>query len=402
MTVPALSRKELLARQATSLVLRLAKPIVRLLTRSPRTDVRRSLWAGTPILTLPVKAKAERLLGVKADTLVFETYYITTDFKYNLSRWNRGLVVWRRFLLPLLVLIWASLRYQRFHFFCSRGLLPGDPFAVREDEMEYLAAVGKQIFFYTYGADVRTMKRTQLLGEPNCCTDCPEPGKFCVCDDERGEQLQATLQRYATAIFALGDMVHYTPTSRNDLHFWPLDLNVEGGKRYEPNYPDPNSIEPIRVAHAPNHQGFKGTPYLVSAVKRLQARGVPIELDLVERVPNRLALEIYRRADIVFDQCLIGFHGYFALEAMAMGKPVVVFIRDPRRDLLAPEECPFVNVRPETVESVLSDLIQDRRRLNELGKRGRRYIERYYTVEAFAERLRRVYGELGVMIEPEA
>src|SRR4051794_17486171 len=30
---------------------------------------RRSLWAGTPILTLPVKAKAERLLGVHADTL---------------------------------------------------------------------------------------------------------------------------------------------------------------------------------------------------------------------------------------------------------------------------------------------------------------------------------------------
>ena len=55
-----------------------------------RTDVRRSLWAGTPILTLPVKAKAERLLGVKADTLVFQTYYITSDFRFDLSWFNRG------------------------------------------------------------------------------------------------------------------------------------------------------------------------------------------------------------------------------------------------------------------------------------------------------------------------
>ena len=60
------------------------------LTRSTRRDVRRSLWAGTPILTLPVKAQAERLLGVKADTLVYQTYYITSDFRFDLSRWNRG------------------------------------------------------------------------------------------------------------------------------------------------------------------------------------------------------------------------------------------------------------------------------------------------------------------------
>src|SRR5262245_61721820 len=116
---------------------------------------------------------------------------------------------------------------------------------------------------------------------------------------------------------------------------------------------------------------------------------------MVERVPNREALEIYRGADIVFDQCLIGFHGYFALEAMAMGKPVVVFLRDPKADLLAPDECPLVNVRPETVEPILEELIRDRARLHELGRQGRRYIERYYTVEAFAERLRRAMGQAG-------
>ena len=137
MTGPA-DRKKRLARLATGLVLKLALPVVRLLTRSPRTDVRRSLWAGTPILTLPVKAKAERLLGVKADTLVFQTYYITSDFRYDLSRWNRGPAAWRSLVLPLLVLLWAACRYQRFHYFCDRGLLPGERFEVREDELRFL------------------------------------------------------------------------------------------------------------------------------------------------------------------------------------------------------------------------------------------------------------------------
>ncbi|HEX3147116.1 MAG TPA: glycosyltransferase [Gemmataceae bacterium] len=387
-------RKKRLARQATGLVLKLALPVVRLLTRSARRGVRRSLWAGTPILTLPVKAKAERLLGVHADTLVFQTYYITSDFRYDLSSWNRGPGVWRSLGLPLLVLLWATCRYQRFHYFCDRGLLPGERFDVREDELRFLRALGKEVFFYTYGADVRTRQKTQSLGEPNCCTTCPEPGRFCVCDDAVGAKLHAIRQRYATATFALGDMVHYTPASRNDTYFWPLDLNKENGRRYEPRYPDPNASGPVRVVHAPNHQGFKGTPFLIAAVTKLQERGLPVELCLVERVRNREALEIYRGADIVFDQCLIGYHGYFALEAMAMGKPVVVFLRDP---VLAPDECPLVNVRPETVESVLEALVKDRQRLHELGRQGRRYIERHYTVEAFSQRLGRAYRELGLM-----
>jgi glycosyltransferase involved in cell wall biosynthesis len=388
----ALDRKKRLARQATGLVLRLARPIVRLLTRSTRKDVRRSLWAGTPILTLPVKAKAERLLGVKADTLVYQTYYITSDFKYDLSRWNRGPAVWRALILPLLVLLWAVLKYQRFHFFCSAGLLPSERFEFREDELRFLRSLGKEIYFYTYGADVRTRKATLALGEPNCCTMCPEPGRFCVCDDEVGATRQAVLRANATRIFALGDMVHYTPGSRNDLFFWPIDLYKDDGRRYEPQYPNADATGPVRIVHAPNHQGFKGTSFLVEAVERLQKRGAAVELQLVERVPNAQALELYRSADIVFDQCLIGFHGYFALEAMAMGKPVVVFLRDPNNDLLAPEECPLVNVRPETVETVVESLIRDRPRLHELGVQGRRYIERHYTLEAFAARLRKAMG----------
>jgi len=73
---------------------------------------------------------------------------------------------------------------------------------------------------------------------------------------------------------------------------------------------------------------------------------------LVERVPNAKALDLYRGADIVFDQCLIGFHGYFALEAWRWASGGRVSARS-KHDVLALDECPLVNVRPETVETVI-------------------------------------------------
>jgi glycosyltransferase involved in cell wall biosynthesis len=362
-----------------------------------RGPARRSLWAGTPILTLPIKARGEEHLGVRADTLVYVTYFITDAFTYNLQALaNRGPRWWRK-LLPYLVLLWACLRYQRFHFFLDQALLPMvGRRRLDERELRLYQYLGKEVFFYAYGADIRTRERTLALGEPNCCTECPDPLSNCICEDYSQRSNYEMLSRYATGIFSMGDMLHYTPGSRNDLFYWPIDLERDGGRRYAPRYPDPDSTAPVRVVHAPNHRSFKGTHFLLEAVQKLQAEGVPLELRLVERVPNRQALEIYRTADIVFDQCLIGFHGYFALEALAMGKPVLVFIRDRQRYLLHPEECPFVSCPADRVAEVLRDLATDRQRLFELGVQGRRYIEKHFTTAAFAQRLRRAYADLGL------
>ena len=258
--------------------------------------------------------------------------------------------------------------------------------------------LGIEIFLWTYGADVRSRQTTLLLGEPNCCTECTLVGKACICDETLRTRNIERLRKYATAIFSMGDMVEYTPGSRNDLFFWPVDLWGDNGKKYEPVYPPLDEARPLRIVHAPNHQMFKGTHFLIEAVEALQSEGVPLELILVERIPNEKALDIYRSADVVFDQCLVGFHGYFAIEAMAIGKPVMCFIRKPSGYLLRPDECPLINTHESTLKDDIRRLVKNREQLRDIGMRGRKYIEKHFTMEAFAQRLKRAYEELGVRL----
>ncbi len=353
----------------------------------------RSLWMGAPIITMATNARAERLLGVRADSLVYETYYITDRFTYNLSHWMK--VPMLRSLVPYAVLVWACARYQRFHFYCDRGILqPMRRFEFNPAELQLLHSLGKEVFFWTYGADVRTRERTVALGEPNCCTHCQAVGEACVCDERAAGRNLARIRRCAAGIFAMGDMIEYVPGSRNDLFFWPVDLGEHSGRKYAPQYPKPHD-GPMRIVHASNHRHYKGTDYLIRAVDELRREGCDVELVLVERVPNDKALEVYRTADVIFDQCLVGSFGFFAIEAMALGKPVMCFIRRPDAYLLDADECPIIRTEVSRLKRDILELSRRRDRLGEIGRKSRRYVEKHFTLEAFAGRLRAVCGDAG-------
>lgn len=379
-----------LAARALALVLYPLRAARRILFRH-----RRSLWCGTPILTMPIKCRAERMLGVEARTLVFETYYTTDAFDYDLSRFSGSTVLGR--LLPLAVFVWACVAMDRLHFYCDRGILPPrTPRTIDFRELAFYRMLGIDVFCWTYGADVRSQAVTRLLGSPNACTECDAPGRYCICDDKAASENMRRLSTLTRAVFSMGDMIEYTPGSRNHLFFWPIDLEIQGGLRYEPAFPPADGGGNVRIGHAPNHRMFKGTRHLERAIAELRAEGVPVELVLVEKVPNTKALEIYRSVDIIFDQCLIGFHGYFALEGMALGKPVMCYIRKPAEYLLHPQECPIINTSVATLKEDLRRLVSERRALHALGKSGRSYVEKHFSVTAFSARLGAAYRELGI------
>ncbi|MFX6226281.1 hypothetical protein ABTF68_22675, partial [Acinetobacter baumannii] len=79
-------------------------------------------------------------------------------------------------------------------------------------------AAGKYVYAFTYGADVRLREATLALGRWNFCTECPEPGKFCICDSAAGYAAPSASSKFLTAAVALGDMLTYVPGARN-IHY---------------------------------------------------------------------------------------------------------------------------------------------------------------------------------------
>lgn len=343
------------------------------------------------------KCRAERSIGFYSVSIVKESYYITDDFDWVLSR-----LVFQNRLLTLILsyisFVAICIVSEQVHCYVDGGLLPS---RLRRSfsrvELFFYRFLEVRLFVWTYGADVRTQDKTLSLGLPNCCFGCVEVGSACVCDADNQRRNFQIVSSTAKAVFSMGDMIEYTPGSRNDLFFWPIDLRMEGGRRYAPTFPSNLKTQPLRVVHAPNHRHFKGTSFLQEAISELRSEGIEIELVLVEGMSNESAIEVYRSADLIFDQCLIGFHGYFALEAMALGKPVMCFIRDPDKYLLHAEECPIINTHINSLRDDLRSIAKRREELNSIGKQGRQYVETHYSLEAFAGRLSRFYKDLGII-----
>jgi len=77
-----------------------------------------------------------------------------------------------------------------------------------------------------------------------------------------------------------------------------------------------------------------------------------------------------------------------------LGKPVLCYLRDPQA-AIDPANCPMINCSPETIEDVLRSCLDGDFDLAELGRRSRSYIEHYYSLEAVAIRLGKLYLETG-------
>ncbi|MCP4559931.1 MAG: glycosyltransferase [Bosea sp.] len=353
----------------------------------------RTLWGTTPILTLPILARCDALLGLKSDSLVFTTYYITRNFSINLTIPDKVAAklmkirrtAHRRFRFA--VLAYVMLRYDAVHFFYDRGLLPGtERFGIEDIEIELLSRAGLKIYTYAYGADVRTRERTLALGPVNFCTDCPQRLAYCICDDAQLDLSLSRLDHRVTAKIAMGDMLAYVPGCRN-MHYWPLDLD-----HLQPTPLSWRKGQPLRIAHAPNHSHFKGTHHLEAAIDRLRGEGYEVEMVKISGVPNTEVLDMFRSVSLVADQFIGGFHGYTALEAMALGRPVLCFLRAPDMTI-APEESPIINAPPHLVYAVLKSILDGEMDIEELGRRSRRFIERHYSIPAVAARLGQLYLE---------
>jgi glycosyltransferase involved in cell wall biosynthesis len=226
-------------------------------------------------------------------------------------------------------------------------------------ELSRLNRLGKPIFVTYQGDEARP--GTQYLEWLGGQADAKQRAHSAALWRFRQQQI-ALFDRYADKIYALNpDLCHNLPARTEFLPYASVDPKVfalcQPERASQGHRP--------KIVHAPSNRLVKGSDYLLSALAELEAEGLGFELVLVENMPHAEALRAYQQADLVVDQLRIGWYGAFAVEVMAMGKPVVCFLKDEdfgvlppamRQDLSAP--LPFINADTARIKDKLRAVLQ--------------------------------------------
>jgi len=243
-------------------------------------------------------------------------------------------------------------------------------------------SLGSKVIAEAWGSDVRL---PELERERN---------PYYVAVGERDDRARESMSVWAE--ITAGHVVTFDPGLADylklyfaDVHRVPQRVDTQ---RLVPQYPDPESKEPLLV-HAPSNPVVKGTEVIRTVVTRLRKRGFPLRYVELQQRPHSEVLEALASADLVIDQIRLGTHGVFALEAMALGKPVVCYIREDLRPQY-PADLPIINANPDTLEDVLAEWLRAGQQRYELGRKSRQYVERVHDYRIVANRLVEVYSQL--------
>lgn len=365
-------------------------------------------------------SRALRKLGWVADVLNWDLnessqkYYHGEDFKITFSGPQD---IWRYFHFYF----WALWRYDVFHFSNMGGLQFGEPMRAlianslgSGFEIRFLKALGKKIAYTNNGClDGVSQTSFSKWGPYSVCGICPWRNNPLVCSDSKNLKWGAFRNEMADYQCLLGGnradyndapTVHEVPEFYClDPDFWTPNLDIPEKYRY------PSSKDTLLLYHAVgNHAertdergvNIKSTHIYKPLIEQLQVEGCNVELMFHTNVPNKEVRYFQAQADIFLEMLTYGWFGANAREAMMLGKPVVCFLRpewleSARQEI--PEyidELPMVPANPDNVREVLLELINNKEKRLEIGKRSRAFALKWHSAEAGAKRFDRIYSEL--------
>ena len=290
--------------------------------------------------------QALRRRGVDARLVVFNRYRLHPEADRSLDR-HGGLA--RRQLTQWRALLELIPRTDVFHFYFGLTLVP------RALQFPILRTLRKKSVLHYLGSDIRGKPPSELAYGKKA--DAQVVGSY--------------------------DAIRWVP----EAEVIPPGIDV----RRIDLAPPSERARPV-ILHAPSSRARKGTEHVLAACDGLDA-----ELRLVEDLDHEEAFERYREADIVVDQLNSGWYGMFAIECMALGKPVVGHVHEEAAQRTADAfgvEVPIVRARKEDLRERLERLVASPEERARLGAASRAYAERVHDLEQVTDRLLALYSRL--------
>jgi hypothetical protein len=290
--------------------------------------------------------QALRRCGVDARLVVFNRYPLHPEADVSLER--RG-GLGRRQLTQWSALAGLLPSTDVFHFYFGLTLVP------RAAQFPLLRALRKKSVMHYLGSDIRGKTPAEL----------------------------AYGKKAGAEVVGSYDAIRWVP----EAEMIPPGIDVQA---IEPAPPSDRARPTI--VHAPSSRTRKGTEHVVAACAGLDA-----DLVLVEGLRHDEAFERYRDADIVVDQLNAGWYGVFAIECMALGKPVVTFLHEEavaRTERELGIAVPIVSATKESLRERLEPLVASAAERRRVGAESRAYAERVHDSERVADRLLALYARL--------
>ena len=322
-------------------------------------------------------ARAQRELGCRAWSVCYRRsefgFAVDETFGSPVSDHSLG---WLRFLLT------RAARFGVFQFYYGESLL--GPLLW---DVPLLKLTGRKVFLHFCGCDLRDAKRVIASGAGGACECC-----WPMACARRKPRAKTAAMAQADGIFvSTPDLLEFAP----DAELLPQPVDLAALDATVADSPErPGADRPVRVAHAPSDRTIKGTAHVVSAVERLRDRGVAIELVLIEGRSHREAARLCATCDLAVDQLLVGSYGRFAVEMMALGKPVICHLRGDLRRFY-PRECPIIPAGVDDIGVVIADVAASPESWAEWGRRGRAYVEAVHDSRAVAAQSLQAYRRKG-------
>jgi hypothetical protein len=304
--------------------------------------------------------------GVEADFYSYEQHIFgyETDkvIKYSSN-------IFLRAFQKLFLIIKLLVNYKCFIFDSGNTLLPNFM------DVKIFKFFNKKILVIYTGCDVRIPESVAQY-KWNPCTNCTDEYKsFVGCIIENKKIKISEVEKFADIIVCPSEAGGYLRTKYNDI-FFPVNIDEFNCNQ------EKAENKKIKILHIPSDENYKGTKYINIAIEKLKQE-YDFEFKIVKNVDILTVYKEINECDLLVDQMLVGFYGLIAIEALALCKPVVCYIREDIWNTIK-KDCPIFNSNPDTLYNDLKQILDTPQQLKERSKMSREYALRYHDSKKIA------------------
>lgn len=155
---------------------------------------------------------------------------------------------------------------------------------------------------------------------------------------------------------------------------------------------DEENCQKIKIVHAPTSYFFKGTNFVLEAIRELEKRNIKgYEFEMMMGLNQEEYIAKLMNADILIDQLIGGWYGISALQALQCNVLTIVYLTDEKLKLMP--DCPIVNANPNNLVELLIDLISKPELIKSIRQKGNTFYQKYHHPKVVGKKLVEILSE---------